>query len=219
MTTTDTLIDRLGRLSTTSLVDASPTLRVLPARLRPVAAGRHLVGRVVTARANRDLMSVIHALRGAGPGDVLVVDAGGDERAVAGELFGTEALRRGLAGIVILGRSRDTATLAGLPLPVWSTGSAPNAYPAKALPETGTSLDLDGVRVAPGDILVGDDDGLVAGSEDELATAVDGAEAIESREKALQARMLDGASLFDVMNYDEHLAALREGRPGGLAFG
>ncbi|WP_377645131.1 RraA family protein [Oryzobacter terrae] len=219
MTTTDDLLPRLAGLSTTSLVDASPSLRVLPARLRPVVPGRHLVGRVVTARANRDLMSVIHALRDAGPGDVLVVDAGGDERAVAGELFGTEALRRGLAGIVVLGRSRDTATLAGLPLPVWSTGSAPNAYPATALPETGTTLDLDGVRVDPGEIVVGDDDGLLVGSRAELAAAVDGAEAIEAREKALQARMLEGASLFEVMNYDEHLAALRDGRPGGLAFG
>ena len=177
------------------------------------------MGRVVTARANRDLMSVIHALRESGPGDVLVVDAGGDDRAVAGELFGTEALRRGLAGLVILGRSRDTATLAGLPLPVWSTGSAPNAYPAKSLPETGITLSLDGVRVDPGELVIGDDDGLVVGSESEFGAAVDGAEAIETREKGLQARMLDGASLFDVMNYDEHLAALRDGRPGGLAFG
>jgi len=217
--TTENLLHRLGRLSTTSLVDASPTLRILPARLRPVVPGRHLVGRVVTARANRDLMSVIHALSESGPGDVLVVDAGGDDRAVAGELFGTEALRRGLAGLVILGRSRDTATLAGLPLPVWSTGSAPNAYAAKSLPETGITLSLDGVRVDPGELVIGDDDGLVVGSESELGAAVDGAEAIETREKGLQARMLDGASLFDVMNYDEHLAALRDGRPGGLAFG
>jgi 4-hydroxy-4-methyl-2-oxoglutarate aldolase len=217
--TTENLLHRLGRLSTTSLVDASPTLRILPPRLRPVVPGRHLVGRVVTARANRDLMSVIHALRESGPGDVLVVDAGGDDRAVAGELFGTEALRRGLAGLVILGRSRDTATLAGLPLPVWSTGSAPNAYAAKSLPETGITLSLDGVRVDPGELVIGDDDGLVVGSESEFGAAVDGAEAIETREKGLQARMLDGASLFDVMNYDEHLAALRDGRPGGLAFG
>ena len=217
--TTENLLHRLGRMSTTSLVDASPTLRILPPRLRPVVPGRHLVGRVVTARANRDLMSVIHALRESGPGDVLVVDAGGDDRAVAGELFGTEALRRGLAGLVILGRSRDTATLAGLPLPVWSTGSAPNAYAAKSLPETGITLSLDGVRVDPGELVIGDDDGLVVGSESELGAAVDGAEAIETREKGLQARMLDGASLFDVMNYDEHLAALRDGRPGGLAFG
>ncbi len=217
--TTQTLLDRLARLSTTSLVDASPSLRILPSRLRPVVAGRHVVGRVVTARANRDLMSVIHALRESGPGDVLVVDVGGDDRAVAGELFGTEAQRRGLAGLVILGRSRDTATLARLAMPVWSTGFAPNAYAATALPETGVTLSLDGVRVDPGDLLVGDDDGLVVGTEAELAAAVDGAEAIEAREKGLQARMLDGASLFDVMNYDEHLAALRDGRAGGLTFG
>ena len=218
MTTTH-LLRRLGRLSSTSLADASPTLRILPPRLRPVVPGRHLVGRVVTARANRDLMSVIHALRGSGPGDVLVVDAGGDDRAVAGELFGTEAQRRGLAGLVILGRSRDTATLAELSMPVWSTGFAPNAYPAKALPEVGVALSLDGVRVEPGELIVGDDDGLVVGSEAELGAAVDAAEAIEAREKGLQARMLDGASLFDVMNYDEHLAELRAGRAGGLAFG
>jgi regulator of RNase E activity RraA len=217
--TTDTLLDRLGRLSTTSLVDAAPGLRVLPPRLRPLAPDGHCVGRVVTARANRDLMSVIHALRESGPGDVLVVDAGGDDRAVAGELFGTEAQRRGLAGLVILGRSRDTATLAELAMPVWSTGFAPNAYAAKGLPETGVALSLDGVTVQPGELIVGDDDGLVVGSEDEFGAGVDAAEAIEAREKGLQARMLEGASLFDVMNYDEHLAALRAGRPGGLAFG
>lgn len=216
--TTD-LPARLRQLSTTSLVDAAPALRVLPAALRPLVGGRRLVGRVVTARANRDLVSVIHALRESGPGDVLVVDAGGDERAVAGELFGTEAQRRGLAGLVVHGRTRDTAALTRLSLPVWSTGVAPNAYPATALPETGVGLELDGVPVRPGELVVGDDDGLVVGSDDELAAAVGPAEAIEAREKALQARLLDGTSLFDVMNYDEHLAALREGRPGGLAFG
>jgi regulator of RNase E activity RraA len=217
--TADPLLERLGALSTTSLVDAAPTLRVLPLTLRPVAPGGHLAGRVVTARANRDLMSVIHALRESGAGDVLVVDAGGDDRAVAGELFATEAQRRGLAGLVILGRSRDTATLARLTMPVWSTGYAPNAYPARGLPETGVTLSLDGVPVAPGELVVGDDDALVVGTRDEMAAAVDAAEAIEAREKGLQERMLAGASIFDVMNYDEHLAALREGRPGGLAFG
>lgn len=216
---TATLLDRLARVSTTSLVDASPTLRILPLRLRPVGAAGHTVGRVVTARANRDLMSVIQGLGDAGPGDVLVVDAGGEDRAVAGELFASEAQRRGLAGFVVLGRTRDTATLAGLTMPVWSTGVAPNAYAATALPETGVVLSLDGIRVEPGELLVGDADGLVVGSPAELEQAVGGAEAIEAREKALQVRLVAGASLFDVMTYDEHLAALREGRPGGLAFG
>ena len=217
--TTQILLDRLAHVSSTSLADAAPTLRILPPRLSPLAPGRHLVGRVVTARANRDLMSVIHALRECGPGDVLVVDAGGDDRAVAGELFGTEAQQRGLAGLVIAGRTRDTATLLELTMPVWSTGFAPNAYGAQAIPETGVALSLDGVRVDPGDLIVGDDGGLVVGTEQELTAAVDGAEAVEAREKALQARILEGASLFDVLNYDEHLAALRDGRRSGLAFG
>lgn len=213
------LVERLGRLSTTSLVDASPALRVLPHAIRPLVPGRAFVGRVVTATANRDLMSVIHALREAEPGDVLVVDAGGDDRAVAGELFCTEAQRRGLAALVIHGRCRDSATLARLSMPVWATGVAPNAYAATALPVTGEGLLLDGIHVEAGELVVGDDDGLVTGSADEFAAAVERAEAIEAREKGLQARLLSGESLFDVMNYDEHLAALREGRPGGLAFG
>lgn len=200
-------------------VDASPALRLLPHAIRPFVSGRPFVGRVVTAQANRDLMSVIHALRYSGPGDVLVVDVGGDDRAVAGELFGTEAQRRGLAALIIYGRCRDSATLARLSMPVWATGVASNAYAARALPETGVTLSLDGTQVEPGELIVGDDDGIVTGSADEFSAAVEQAEAIEAREKGLQARMLDGVSLFDVMNNDEHLSALREGPPGSLAFG
>jgi 4-hydroxy-4-methyl-2-oxoglutarate aldolase len=213
------LLERLGCLSSTSLVDAAPALRVLPHAIRPLVLGGHFAGRVVTARANRDLISVIHALRDSGPGDVLIVEVGGDDRAVAGELFGTEAQRRGLAALVIHGRCRDSATLTRLSMPVWATGVAPNAYAARALPETGVTLWLDGTRVEPGELIVGDDDGLVTGSASEFSAAVERAEAIEAREKGLQGRILEGASLFDVMNYEEHLSALREGDPGGLAFG
>lgn len=213
------LLARLARVSTTSLVDAAPTLRILPLDIRPVRPGCRAAGPVFTAAANRDLMSVIAALRNAPPGSVLVVDAGGDERAVAGELFATEAQRRGLAGLVVHGRCRDGATLTTLSIPVRASGFAPNAYPARALPETAVPLDLDGVRVEPGAVLVADDDGILVGSADEMAAALAGAEAIEEREKRLQAAMLAGASLFDAMNYDEHLAALQAGETGGLAIG
>lgn len=213
------LLPRLSRISTTSLVDAAPALRILPPGLRPLVPGRPFAGVVRTAQADRDLMSVIGALQVCGAGDVRVVDAGGDDRAVAGELFATEAQRRGLAGFVIHGRSRDTATLATLSIPVWSTGVAPNAFPAKAIPQVDIPLDLNGVAVAPGELIVGDDDGLVVGTAAELAAALDGAETIEARERRLQSAMLAGASLFDAMNFDEHLAELRAGRPSGLALG
>ena len=212
------LIARLRRLTSTSLIDAAPTLRVLPLAIRPIVPGRVAVGRVVTARANRDLMSVIEGLRSAGAGEVLVVDAGDHERAVAGELFATEALRRGLAALVVHGRVRDTATLARLDLPVFASGVAPNAYAAIARPEVGVELSLDGIVVRPGDVLVGDDDGLIVGSEEQFAGAIDAAEAIQTREEGLQWAIAGGASLLAATNYDAHVAAVRAGSPSTLAF-
>jgi 4-hydroxy-4-methyl-2-oxoglutarate aldolase len=67
------------------------------------------------------------------------------------------------------------------------------------------------VTVRPGDLVLGDDDGIVIGSEAEVSDAIDGAEVIQQREAALRAAIEGGESLFDHLNFDEHLAALREG--------
>ena len=74
------------------------------------------------------------------------------------------------------------------------------------------------VTVRPGDLVLGDDDGLVVGSEAEVLAAIDGAEAIQQREGALRAAIESGESLFDHLNYDEHVAALRAGRDSKLNF-
>jgi regulator of RNase E activity RraA len=211
------LLQRLTAIDTTSLKDAGPALRVLPAALRPIRAGVRLLGRAVTVDAREDLMPVLAGLAQAGPGDVLVI-AGHPDHAVAGELFATEALRRGLAGFVIDGRCRDSRVLAGLDLPVFARGVAPSACPARALPVTQVPLVIGDVTVRPGDLVLGDDDGLVVGSEDEVREAIDGAEAIQQREGALRAAIEGGESLFDHLNYDEHVAALRAGQPAKLTF-
>ena len=114
------LLARLRLIDTASLSDANKSLAVLPSAIRPLVPGLKMVGRAVTAKANDDLMSVIGALAVAGPNDVLVVAAGVAGLAVSGELFGTEAFRRGLAGVVIDGFSRDTAALRQLGLPFYS---------------------------------------------------------------------------------------------------
>jgi regulator of RNase E activity RraA len=211
------LLQRLAAIDTTSLKDAGPALRVLPAALRPIRAGVRLLGRAVTVDAREDLMPVLAGLAQAGPGDVLVI-AGHPDHAVAGELFATEALRRGLAGFVIDGRCRDSRVLAGLDLPVFARGVAPSACPARALPVIQVPLVIGDVVVRPGDLVLGDDDGIVVGSDHEVLEAIDGAEAIQQREGALRAAIEGGESLFDHLNYDEHVAALREGRDSKLNF-
>ena len=74
------------------------------------------------------------------------------------------------------------------------------------------------VEVRPGDLVLGDDDGLVVGTEEQIAEALQGAEAIQRREEALQTLIAAGGSLFDHLNYDEHVAAVREGRDSKLTF-
>jgi 4-hydroxy-4-methyl-2-oxoglutarate aldolase len=212
------LLQRLAAIDTTSLKDAAgPSLRVLPAALRPVRAGVRLLGRALTVDAREDLMPVLAGLAESGPGDVLVI-AGHPDHAVAGELFATEALRRGVAGLVIDGRCRDSRILAGLDLPVFARGVAPSACPALALPVTQVPIVIGDVTVRPGDVVLGDDDGIVVGSDDELWRALHGAEVIQQRETALRRAIEAGESLFDHLNVDEHVAALRDGRDSKLTF-
>lgn len=209
---------QVWQLDAASLSDANKALRILPRELRPYRRGLRMVGRAVTVTASADLMPVLAGLQLSGPGDILVVDAGTTEHAVLGELFATEAVRRGMAGIVVYGLCRDTATLAQLPLPIYSLGTIPRAVGATHIPVTQQPVQLGDVEVHPGEILIGDDDGIVVLSDAELTAALDAAEAIQQREAAIRADMLDGGSLFEHLNFTAHLANLQAGRPSSLAF-
>ena len=122
-------------------------------------AGRRFAGRAVTARADRDLRR--SSPRCTTEADVCSLSM----RATRGEPWRVNssppgAQRRGLAALVVSGRTRDTATVAKLAIPVWSSGFAPNAYAATAEPVANPVLDMGASawRQRPD---VGDDDGLV----------------------------------------------------------
>ena len=198
------LLSRLERLDASTVSDANKSLRVLPAAIRPVSAGNRLLGRAVTANARA--------------GDVLVVAAGGSQHAVAGELFASEAARRGMAGIVIDGFCRDTATLKRMTMPIYARGATPRAASAMVMPEINVPVLLGNVAVNPGDILLGDDDGIVVATEAEMAAAIDKAEAIQFTEDALRSSIAEGVCLFDKLNFDEHVQNLRAGQPSSLSF-
>jgi 4-hydroxy-4-methyl-2-oxoglutarate aldolase len=212
------LLERLRHIDTASLSDANKVLQVLPAAIRPLVPGVRMAGRAVTAAANGDLMSVIAALQVGGEGDVLVVAAGRSDEAVSGELFGTEAFRRGMAGVVIDGMSRDSAALKRLGMPFYSRGVTPKAPAAMKVPEIQVTLTIGDVDVHPGDILVGDDDGIIVGTATDFAAIVDAAEAIQTREKALRISIENGYSLFDALNFTEHRDRLIAGLDSKLTF-
>ena len=213
------LLFRLAGIDTTSLADAGKgVVGVLPAAIRPVRPGLRLLGTAVTVEARDDLMPMLAGLQLAGPRDVLMV-AGRDTQAVAGELFGTEALRRGMAGIVIDGFCRDTRTLATLDLPFYSRGAVSSAPGASAAqPVVQVPITVGGVLVRPGDIVLGDEDGVVVAGVDALASVIEVAEEIQQREQALQRAIAAGESLFDHVDFEAHLARLQAGEPSKLSF-
>jgi 4-hydroxy-4-methyl-2-oxoglutarate aldolase len=214
----DQIPPQVWQLDAASLSDANKALRILPAALRPYTRGVRMVGRTVTVAAFDDLMPVLAGLEQCVAGDILVVDAGSTEHAVLGELFATEAIRREMAGIVVYGLCRDTATLAQLPLPVYALGTTPEAAGAQQLPTIQQPIRLEGVEIHPGEIMIGDDDGIVVLTDAELDAALQTAEAIQRREGVIRSAIQDGTSLFDQLNFTEHVAGLRAGRPSLLAF-
>jgi regulator of RNase E activity RraA len=123
-----------------------------------------------------------------------------------------------MTGIVIDGLCRDTGHLSKLPIPVYSRGCTPHAAGASLPPIVQVPVLLGGVEIRPGDILLGDNDGILVASETELLGVIDAAEAIQSREQDLRSAVEGGESLFAQLNFDEHVAALSAGRESALAF-
>jgi len=214
----DPLVERLASVQVSSLCDADKGLPVVDPAIHAMLPGSRLVGPAFTVVAHDDHLPVLVALRTAAPGSVLVVATDGHRRAVSGELFATEARRRGLAGIVVDGYCRDVAGLRGVGLPVYARGSTPMAGTTRDAGTLAGPVRCGGVDVTAGDLVVGDDDGLVIAPADRLAAALPTAEQIERAEQALLRGMAAGRSLPEMTNLDEHLAALAEQRDTALRF-
>ena len=134
------------------------------ARLRPMHNGRPMSGPALTVRTRPgDNLMVHKAIDMAAPGDVIVVDAGGPQRnAIIGEIMSTLAASRKIAGMVIDGPIRDVDSISKNKFPVFAR-SISHRGPYKEGPgEINVTVSIDGMVVHPGDIIVGDDDGLFA---------------------------------------------------------
>jgi regulator of RNase E activity RraA len=103
-------------------------------------------------------------------------------------------------------------------MPFYSRGVTPKAPAAVKVPEIQVTLRIGDVAVHPGDILVGDDDGIIVGTVADFEAIVDAAEAIQTREKALRISIENGHSLFDTLNFTEHRDRLIAGLDSKLTF-
>ena len=177
----------------------------MAASIKPLAAGTRLVGQARTAACMVGDNSAAHAaLRRVRPGEVLVIAAGGHaDNAIWGGLLTRAAIARGVAGVVIDGAARDVAEIRGLGFPCFATAAVP------AGPHKGFGGTLDGVvacagcTVAPGDIVIGDDDGVAVVPLARAEAVLAACQAKIADEEAALERLEHGTLLADQMGIPE----------------
>ncbi|HEK1685574.1 TPA: RraA family protein [Pseudomonas putida] len=157
-------IERFRALPVANVSDSMNRMSAGGAQLRPMHREGVLAGPAITVRCRPgDNLMLHYALDISEPGDVIVVDAGGDlTNAVIGEMMTTYATRKQLGGIVVYGAIRDVRSIREADLPVFALGVT-HRGPYKDGPgEINTPIALNGMVIEPGDLVLGDDDGLVA---------------------------------------------------------
>ena len=157
------LIERFRAIPVANISDCMSRITAGGPRLRPMHAGGVMAGPAFTVKTRPgDNLMVHKALDIAGAGDIIVVDAGGDlTNSIIGELMVSYAAKKRIGGIVINGSIRDSGALRASAFPVYAAGVS-HRGPYKDGPgEINVPIAIDGMVIEPGDLVIGDDDGLL----------------------------------------------------------
>lgn len=197
----ETGMARLGELGAATIYEAHGQKGAIDPAIKPLDPGTVLGGRAVTVRLEPADNWFIHVgLLQAGPGDVLVVDIGGYTNAGPwGDVLTLAAQERGLAGLVIDGAVRDSRDIVESGFPVFARGTCIRRTTKRQLGEVNVPVMIGGVEVRPGDIMVGDADGLVRVPGAEGQSALAAAEAREAKEANMRDELRQGASTLDLL--------------------
>ena len=194
-------IERWRKIPTAVVADVSNGECLIDPDIKPLlppGQQPRLFGFAVTAVCEPpDFGAVLHALDLIEPGDVLLIDAKGHrDNAMLGEILGGHLRRKGAAGIVCDGAVRDVAELAGwADLPVFTRFITPRGPTGAQFGQVNGSAMVGGRKVDPGDMVIGDDDGLVSLNVDMIRTLIDTAEAKLASEAKWQASLAAGKSI------------------------
>ncbi|SFU92478.1 RraA famliy [Methylobacterium sp. 174MFSha1.1] len=187
-------VEKFKAIAVANISDSMSRMVHAGPRLRPMHGGGVLCGVALTVRTRPGDNLMVHAaLNRAKPGDVLVIDAGGDlTNALMGELMLGHAQQIGVAGVVLNGAVRDLGWIRANTLPVFAAGVT-HRGPYKDGPgEMNVPIALDGMVIAPGDLIVGDDDGVVCVPFDQVEAVYAAANAKQQGEAKTMAAIRAG---------------------------
>jgi regulator of RNase E activity RraA len=194
----------VGDLSTATLSDALDRLGRPGSLLgiAPLQNGQRLVGRAFTVRyrpAGQPPGTVGDYLDSMEPGQTVVLDnQGRTDCTVWGDILTAVAHQRGIAGTVIDGVNRDVSRALDLGYPIYSRGRFMRTGKDRVeVAEVGGIVTVGGVQIAPGDLLVGDDDGVVAIAQAVEQEVLEIAHGIAEREESIVTEALAGSTIAE----------------------
>ncbi|AWB32835.1 4-carboxy-4-hydroxy-2-oxoadipate aldolase/oxaloacetate decarboxylase [Orrella marina] len=210
MTSQETLLQQLNALGTATIHEAQGQIGAMDHEMKPIDPTCRMIGRALTVDTRPDDNLMIHyALTKARPGDVLVVDAKGFlEAGPWGDLLTLAAMKRGIVGLVIDGAVRDANTILELGFPVFCKGLSIKGTNKEQAGKVNVPVICAGVNVRPGDIIVGDRDGVVVIKSEDAQSALDSANAREAKEDGIRTKIESGISTVEILGLGPKLTAL-----------
>lgn len=191
------LVELFRDIPVANIDDNMQRLAAVDSAIKPVGYKGQLLGTAFTVRVPQGDNLMFHAAMDlAKPGDVIVIDAGGyTERAIFGELMATYCKVRGVRGIVCDGAIRDYGGLAALQdFHVYARAACPNGPYKNGPGEINVPVVIGGKLVNPGDIVVGDDDGVLFINPAEAEQLARASAAVETKESGIMKKILENSS-------------------------
>jgi 4-hydroxy-4-methyl-2-oxoglutarate aldolase len=191
------LVKKFRNLPTGNVCDAQGRVGALDYRIKPVSETSQFCGTALTVDSGpRDNLAAWAALDTAKAGDVILITTGGHlESSVAGDLYVGMAKNAGVAGIVTDGVVRDLPGINAVGIPVFARGICPNSPWKNGPGSVGLPIVIGGVSVNAGDIVVGDQDGVVIVAHQRAAAVADGLKAVLDKEKNMEAAVKAGLTV------------------------
>src|SRR5436305_6534776 len=204
-------IERLRALGAATIYEAQGAKGALDGGIKPIDPDSRLVGPALTVDMRpADNLMLHYALLKARPGDVLVVDAKGFlEAGPWGDVLTTAAIKAGIAGLVIHGAVRDANTTVQTGFPVFCRGLSIKGTGKHQPGRVNVPVCIGDVLIQPGDVIVGDRDGVVVVAREEVDAVIASAEARETKEVEQRAAIERGVSTAELLGLMPVLRRLR----------
>ncbi len=201
-TDSDTLT-KLKAQSSATVHEVLDKRNALVNTIKPLAKGMKVCGSALTVKAQAgDNLMIIKAISMLEKDQVLVVDSSGDlDFGPFGEVLAVEAKAKGAAGLIIDGSVRDSEAIIDLDFPVFSAGVSIRGTSKSAVGLINHDISCGGVVVRAGDLILGDDDGVVVIPYAKAKEVIEKAIKRDESERLTMYRLRNGESLFDVYGY------------------